>query len=223
MISKSSFAVSSSQLVASNFVEEESSWTDVSFETVCDFLIQKEIIQDFKKKIDNWFKEVKLESNKTDEEFFSRDLKSLSLESSEREEDSNEVLDCLLSYNYQAASLIIAKHTRTDSVVGLMRYEKSTDHKPLTIESLVTHPGTSGLGGLLLEKALTDSKNRKNGMDMVDLVTWKGSQAVKKYECLGLMKPENTSPFSRMIRMTLDPVKSKRWALVDGCWKIQCI
>jgi hypothetical protein len=79
------------------------------------------------------------------------------------------------------------------------------------IDALVTHPGSAGAGGALIEQAVNTSVEWGND-GMLKLAPVNGN-AKKAYEAFGFVNSGKA--------MTLDPVDNDKWCQQDGQWRLQ--
>jgi hypothetical protein len=79
------------------------------------------------------------------------------------------------------------------------------------IDALVTHPGSAGAGGALIEQAVNTSVEWGND-GMLKLAPVNGN-AQKAYEAFGFVNSGKA--------MTLDPVDNDKWCQQDGQWRLQ--
>lgn len=82
----------------------------------------------------------------------------------------------------------------------------------VSVATLVTHPGSQGCGGILMEQAAQFSQ--KCGYSG-KLVLLGGSDAKKVYFALGFIENDDD------IKLTLDPANSDKWCMHNGEWRLK--
>lgn len=139
----------------------------------------------------------------------------------EREEDTNSILELFKENNIQQTEEDILASYYNGKNIGLMSFYDNKNKKCLSVSLLITHPATSGLGGLFLEK-IANLSQEKGYSGKIQLETWESGSTYKKYEKLGMEKTKIIDQRGG-IEMILDPYKSTRWSQdKDKKWHLLC-
>lgn len=126
----------------------------------------------------------------------------------ERLRQTHHLIDHMRDTDYPD-STFLAYYVKNQPV-GMLIMEEQPQN--LFITAIVTHPGSEGAGGALIEAAVNTSVKR--GKDGKLELYPENENARKAYEALGFCKLRSN--------MTLDPDKSDKWCRQDdGQWRIQ--
>jgi len=98
---------------------------------------------------------------------------------------------------------------------GLMVLDETST--PVQLKLLVTHPGSSNCGGVMIEYAV--ARSVANGQKGCLQLTALDGQAQLAYKALGFEDADR--PSTGGFPMDLDPAKSEKWVHINNSWRLK--
>jgi hypothetical protein len=128
--------------------------------------------------------------------------------------DTDEMLRILLNPQSTRKGVTAIAYYAREHPIGIMLLNNKSNR--VHIDALVTHPGTAGVGGALIEKAVDISVSRKYaGKVSLESLSRKSTEA---YLALGF---ENKGEHGARGEMSLVPTDSGKWHQVNGHWQLK--
>jgi hypothetical protein len=116
------------------------------------------------------------------------------------------------SFEKPASDYYIAEYRLKGAAIGLIVAKRQS---PVYIEYLLTHPGSQGAGGILIEHIIRKSIKEWGGHGNIELDSLDEDSSFA-YQALGFTMNEANCTGGG--EMTLTPASSPTWKLVDGVY-----